>query len=60
MARPDGTAERRIVTTGERRGDRQAIRSGVDAGEVVIVSGLRSLANGDAVAVSETGFGGVQ
>lgn len=60
VARPDGTAERRIVTTGERRGDRQAIRSGVDPGEVVIVSGLRSLANGDAVAVSERGFGGVQ
>lgn len=61
VARNDGTAERRIVETGERRGDRQAISSGVDNGEMVIVSGLRSLSNGDAVAVTErNALGGVQ
>lgn len=61
VARPDGTAERRIITAGERRGDRQAVRSGVDAGEMVIISGLRSLSNGDAVSVTERSvIGGVQ
>jgi len=53
VARPGGTAERRIVELGERRGDRQAVRSGVNAGEMIIVSGLRSLADGDPVDVTE-------
>jgi membrane fusion protein (multidrug efflux system) len=61
VARADGTAERRIVETGERRGDRQAIRSGVDSGEIVIVSGLRSLSNGEDIAVTDrNALGGSQ
>lgn len=49
VATQDGLAERRIVTVGDRQGERVAIREGVEPGEMVIVSGLRSLAEGDRV-----------
>lgn len=50
VASPDGIAERRIVAVGERQGERVAILSGVEAGDQVIVSGLRTVNHGDPVA----------
>ena len=49
VATGDGVADRRVVTVGEREGERVAILSGVEAGEQVIVSGLRTLTHGDRV-----------
>ncbi|TVQ20454.1 MAG: efflux RND transporter periplasmic adaptor subunit [Spirochaetaceae bacterium] len=50
VAAAEGVAERRVVTVGEREGERVAILSGVEPGELVVVSGLRTLAHGDRVA----------
>lgn len=41
-----GVAEQREITAGERFGDRIAVRSGLAAGETVIVSGLGQLTDG--------------
>ncbi len=49
VATADGIAESRAITVGERQGERVALLSGVEAGEQVIVSGLRTLTNGDRV-----------
>ncbi len=49
VATEDGLAERRLITVGDRQGERVAIHSGVEPGEMVIVSGLRSLTEGDRV-----------
>jgi membrane fusion protein (multidrug efflux system) len=48
-----GIARLTPVETGERQGDRLAIRSGVSDGDIVIVTGLRRLADGDEVDVTE-------
>jgi multidrug efflux system membrane fusion protein len=46
VAKPDGTAEQRTVETGSVVGDRTAVRSGLKAGERVVVEGQIRLANG--------------
>jgi membrane fusion protein (multidrug efflux system) len=48
----NGRALRREVTVEERLGNRAAIAEGLAPGEVVIVSGLTVLADGDPVTVS--------
>lgn len=47
-------AARRVVELGPNAGDTVVIRSGVDAGQQIIVSGAGDLAEGDLVRVSET------
>lgn len=47
-------AESRIVQLGERREGRVAIRSGLEAGEMVVTSGQMKLENGTKVTVAET------
>ncbi|MFP4375541.1 MAG: efflux RND transporter periplasmic adaptor subunit [Spirochaetales bacterium] len=49
----DGTASLRPVEPGERLGDRLAIRSGIEPGEIVVVTGLRTLSDGDEIDVTE-------
>ena len=45
-------ARRREIAAGERRGDRVTVRSGLEAGELVIVSGLSSISDGTPVSPS--------
>jgi membrane fusion protein (multidrug efflux system) len=45
----DGVADERAVVLGDRTGDRIVVRSGIAAGETVIVSGLGQLADGTLV-----------
>jgi cobalt-zinc-cadmium efflux system membrane fusion protein len=45
VAKPDGTFERRRVDLGSRLGDRQEIRSGLTAGESIVVEGGLFLQN---------------
>jgi membrane fusion protein, multidrug efflux system len=47
----DGKAERRIVTTGYRNNGEIEVRSGIEAGESVVVTGQASLRNDSAVSV---------
>jgi len=49
----DGIARLRAVEPGERLGDRLAIRSGIESGQVVVVTGLRTLTDGDEIDVTE-------
>ena len=46
----EGVADERLVTLGDRIGDRIAVRRGLEAGETVIVTGLGQLSDGDLVA----------
>lgn len=45
VARPDGSFERRRIDLGSRVGDRQEVRSGLDAGESIVVEGSLFLQN---------------
>ncbi|TVR61658.1 MAG: efflux RND transporter periplasmic adaptor subunit [Spirochaetaceae bacterium] len=52
VASDDGYAERRSVVVGERQADRVEIVSGLQVGEMVIVSGITGLIDGARVAVT--------
>jgi multidrug efflux pump subunit AcrA (membrane-fusion protein) len=47
-------ASRRVVELGPNAGDTVVLRSGVEAGDQIIVSGAGELAEGDRVRVTET------
>lgn len=54
VIRPDGTVQERELALGKRFGTEAVIASGLAAGEEVVVRGQFSLADGDAVHVTET------
>jgi len=51
VVRADGTVEDRLLTLGPESGDHVVVRSGLDAGETVVVDGQLRLVPGAAVAV---------
>ena len=53
VVKPDGTAELRLVTLGQRQGDDVVVAKGVAAGEQVIVTGQLTVAPGGKVRVQE-------
>jgi membrane fusion protein, multidrug efflux system len=55
VVKPDGTAELRLVTLGQRQGDDVVVTKGVAAGEQVIVTGQLTVAPGGKVHVQEAG-----
>jgi multidrug efflux pump subunit AcrA (membrane-fusion protein) len=54
----DGVARRTVLQTGETLGSRTAVRSGLSEGDVVIVSALSRLSDGDAVRSTVIGESG--
>jgi membrane fusion protein, multidrug efflux system len=50
--KPKSVAEQRFVQLGPTRGDQVAVRSGIKAGDVIVVAGQMKLRNGTAVVVN--------
>src|SRR6266478_1824805 len=57
VVKPDGTADLRLVTLGQRQGDNIVITQGVAAGENVIVAGQMTVAPNSKVRVDTAGAG---
>ena len=55
VVKPDGTAELRPITLGQRQGDDVVVTKGVAAGEQVVVTGQLTVAPGAKVRVQEAG-----
>ena len=55
VVKPDGTAELRPITLGQRQGDDVVVTKGVAAGEQVVVTGQLTVAPGSKVRVQEAG-----
>jgi len=55
VVKPDGTAELRPITLGQRQGDDVVVTKGVSAGEQVVVTGQLTVAPGAKVRVQEAG-----
>jgi membrane fusion protein, multidrug efflux system len=55
VVKPDGTAELRPVTLGQRQGDDVVVTKGVAAGEQIVVTGQLTVAPGAKVHVQEAG-----
>src|SRR5215813_6095441 len=53
VIKPDGTAERRSVTVGQRQGDLVVIEKGVNAGEQVVTAGQLGVMNAQKVRIEQ-------
>jgi membrane fusion protein (multidrug efflux system) len=57
VVQPDGTAELRLVSLGQRQGDAVVIKQGVGAGEAVILTGQMTVNPGGKVRVATSAPG---
>lgn len=52
--KPDGTAELRLVTLGQRQGDDVVVKQGISPGEMVVLAGQMTVVPGGKVRVADT------